>query len=61
VSNQYTCSSWIGADLMSRPRRAAWRKHICDVVLGMLANRDAAPPATATAKARRKPAAAAKK
>ena len=39
LSNQYTCAAWIGADLMSRPRRAAWRDHICDVVLGMLAMR----------------------
>jgi len=61
VSNQYTCSTWIGADLMSRPRRAAWRKHICDVVLSMLAIRDAPLPATAAPKVRRKPAAAAKK
>lgn len=61
VSNQYTCSAWIGADLMSRPRRAAWREHICDVVLGMLAPRDAAIRSPAAPKARRKPAAAKKK
>jgi len=36
LSNQYTCSTWIGVDLMSRPRRKAWRKHICDVVLQFL-------------------------
>lgn len=33
ISNQYTCSAWMGVDLMSRPRRAGWRAHICEVVL----------------------------
>lgn len=61
VSNQYTCSTWIGADLMSRPRRAAWRKHICDVVLSMLATRDAPVRGPVPPRTRRKPAAAAKK
>ncbi|VTU30368.1 Nicotinate degradation protein S [Variovorax sp. PBL-E5] len=42
VSNQYTCSRWIGADLMTRPRRAKWRAHICDVVLEFLEPRDRA-------------------
>ena len=37
LSNQYTCSTWIGADLMTRTRRNAWRTHICDVVLQFLA------------------------
>lgn len=36
LSNQHTCSSWIGVDLMTRPRRNAWRAHICDVVLDYL-------------------------
>lgn len=33
ISNQYTCSAWMGVDLMSRPRRSGWRAHICEVVL----------------------------
>ncbi|RZL87735.1 MAG: TetR family transcriptional regulator [Variovorax sp.] len=40
VSNQYTCSRWIGTDLMTRPRRAKWRAHICEVVLEFLEARD---------------------
>lgn len=36
ISNQYTCSSWIGVDLMTRSRRAKWRAHICTVVLDYL-------------------------
>lgn len=36
LSNQYTCSAWLGADLMSKPRRGAWREHICSVVLTSL-------------------------
>jgi hypothetical protein len=58
LSNQYTCSTWIGADLMSRPRRAAWRKHISNMVLEFLAPRDtagAAAPAPAK-KVRKRPA-----
>jgi hypothetical protein len=57
LSNQYTCATWIGADLMSPRRRAAWRAHICDVVLGMLAVRDEAAETAepqATTKPRRK-------
>ncbi|RYF62640.1 MAG: TetR/AcrR family transcriptional regulator [Comamonadaceae bacterium] len=44
LSNQYTCSTWIGTDLMTRTRRNAWRKHICDVVLQFLM-----PPGAAAA------------
>jgi AcrR family transcriptional regulator len=36
VSNQYTCSGWLGVNLMSKPRRNAWLKHICAVVLEYL-------------------------
>jgi AcrR family transcriptional regulator len=42
VSNQYTCSRWIGANLMTRPRRSAWRAHIVEVVMDSLRPRDAA-------------------
>ncbi|NDZ16631.1 TetR/AcrR family transcriptional regulator [Variovorax sp. WS11] len=48
LSNQYTCATWIGADLMSPRRRAAWRAHIGDVVLSMLAVRDEADEAAET-------------
>ena len=54
LSNQYTCAAWIGADLMSPRRRAAWREHICDVVLGMLATPDEAAEAQAAPKPKRK-------
>ena len=37
VSNQYTCATWLGAKLMSKPRRSAWRDHSCEVVLASLA------------------------
>lgn len=37
VANQYTCGSWLRADLMSRRRRSAWREHICGTVLASLA------------------------
>jgi AcrR family transcriptional regulator len=57
VSNQYTCSTWIGADLMSRPRRAAWGEHICDVVLTMLATRDTPAQKPVASKPKRKAAA----
>lgn len=40
ISNQYTCSRWIGADLMTRPRRDKWRAHICEVLLDLLEPRD---------------------
>jgi len=43
VSNQYTCSRWIGVDLMTRPRRNKWRAHICEVVLEFLEARERAP------------------
>jgi AcrR family transcriptional regulator len=56
LSNQYTCSTWIGADLMARPRRAAWRKHICDMVLQFLAPAQQVAPRAPTR--RRKPAGA---
>jgi TetR/AcrR family transcriptional regulator, upper aerobic nicotinate degradation pathway regulator len=36
LSNQYTCSAWLGGDLMKKPRRGAWRTHICNVVLDHL-------------------------
>lgn len=45
LSNQHTCSSWIGVDLMTRTRRNAWRAHICDVVLDYLGAPPAAPAA----------------
>jgi AcrR family transcriptional regulator len=61
LSNQYTCATWIGADLMSRPRRAAWREHICDVVLRMLATGEEPAEAQAAPKPRRKAAASKKK
>jgi len=70
LSNQYTCSAWLGADLMSRPRRAAWRTHICDVVLTMLTPQPAlatlapadgaSPEPKKTAKPKKKPASNAK-
>ena len=59
LSNQYTCSAWIGTDLMSRPRRSAWRTHICAVVLDMLACRD--ETATPAPRPTRRKAAAARK
>jgi AcrR family transcriptional regulator len=37
LSNQYTCSAWLGGDLMKKQRRTAWRAHICRVVLDHLA------------------------
>jgi len=46
MTNRNAFSVWLGADLMSRPRRTAWRAHISDVVLQMLrAPRDAESPA----------------
>jgi len=54
VSNQYTCSRWIGADLMTRTRRNAWRAHICDVVLDYLAPPPAAAKKKATPRAKAK-------
>jgi AcrR family transcriptional regulator len=36
VSNQYTCSTWMGGDIMTRNRRNSWRAHICEVVLDHL-------------------------
>lgn len=36
VANQHTCSTWLGGNLMSRPRQAGWRAHICEVVLASL-------------------------
>jgi AcrR family transcriptional regulator len=36
VSNQYTCSGWLGVNLMSKPRRDAWLKHISAVVIDYL-------------------------
>ena len=36
LSNRYTCSTWIGADLNAGRRPAAWREHICEVVLASL-------------------------
>ncbi|MDM0045121.1 TetR family transcriptional regulator [Variovorax dokdonensis] len=57
ISNQHTCSTWMGGDLMSPARRKAWREHICDVVLSALApTASTAPtaPKKATAAAPRK-------
>ncbi|RYY97806.1 MAG: TetR family transcriptional regulator [Comamonadaceae bacterium] len=57
LSNQHTCSSWIGVDLMTRTRRNGWRAHICDVVLDYLrapAAEAAAPRAPARKAAARK-------
>jgi len=57
LSNQHTCSTWMGGDLMSPARRKAWREHICDVVLSSLApsaeRAKAAAPARKTAARRR--------
>lgn len=36
VSNQYTCSRWLDADLMEPSRLDAWAEHICEVVLDHL-------------------------
>lgn len=36
LSNQHTCSTWMGYDLMKPARRRAWRDHICEVVLSSL-------------------------
>lgn len=36
LSNQYTCSTWIGLNLRDDAERAAWRRHIVDVVLTYL-------------------------
>lgn len=57
LSNQYTCSTWIGADLMTPARRKAWRRHICDVVLQFLVPPGAVPPARKRAARRPKTAA----
>lgn len=56
LSNQHTCSTWMGGDLMSPARRKAWREHICDVVLSSLspAAEKAAAPAPRKAPARRR-------
>lgn len=51
LSNQHTCSSWIGVDLMTRPRRNAWRAHICDVVLDYLGAPSVAPAPAPASKA----------
>jgi AcrR family transcriptional regulator len=37
LSNQHTCSTWMGYDLMKPGKRKAWRDYICDVVLASLA------------------------
>lgn len=36
LSNQYTTSYWLDADLLQAPRLNAWAEHICDVVLDHL-------------------------
>jgi AcrR family transcriptional regulator len=36
LSNQYTTSYWLDADLLQPPRLDAWADHICDVVLDHL-------------------------
>ena len=53
LSNQHTCSSWIGVDLMTRTRRNGWRAHICDVVLDYLRAPAAAEATTARAPAKK--------
>jgi len=56
LSNQHTCSTWMGGDLMSPARRKAWREHICDVVLSSLAPsaERTAPPTARKGGARRR-------
>ncbi|WP_225780833.1 TetR/AcrR family transcriptional regulator [Xenophilus sp. Marseille-Q4582] len=61
LSNQHTCSSWIGVDLMTRPRRNAWRAHICDVVLDYLGAPAAGPAASPAGKAAAAPRASRKR
>lgn len=58
LSNQYTCATWIGADLMAPARRKAWRRHICDVVLQFLVPPGTVPPARKRAARRPKTSAA---
>lgn len=58
LSNQYTCATWIGADLMTPARRKAWRRHICDVVLQFLVPPGVVPPSRPRAARRPKAAAA---
>lgn len=41
LSNQYTCSTWIGVDLGLAEQRAQWREHIVTVVLDYLRARPA--------------------
>lgn len=36
VSNHYTCSRWLGVDLMEEERQEAWGRHICTVILDYL-------------------------
>lgn len=36
LSNQYTTSYWLEADLLESKRLSAWGEHICDVVLNYL-------------------------
>ena len=52
VSNQYTCSTWMGGDVMTRNRRTAWRGHICEVVLDHLQPKVIAVAVTTVAKKR---------
>jgi AcrR family transcriptional regulator len=52
VSNQYTCSTWMGGDIMKPARRTAWRAHICEVVLGHLQPKSKPPALTTAAKKR---------
>jgi AcrR family transcriptional regulator len=52
VSNQYTCSTWMGGDVMTRNRRTGWRAHICEVVLDHLQPKAIPAASTAVAKKR---------
>lgn len=54
LSNQHTCSSWIGVDLMTRTRRNSWRAHICKVVLDYLGAPAEAAEATAASAKKKK-------
>lgn len=53
LSNQHTCAAWIGVDLMTRPRKSAWRRHIGEVVLSYLQAEPVLRVAGSSAKARK--------
>lgn len=56
LSNRYTLSSFLGADLMDDARQRRWLRHITDLVLAHIAAEPAARRKTATTRARSKPA-----